>query len=123
MNNSLYYKRCDEIVSGYIDNLKDNSVRDLIDGNFALAMEYLFLDKDDKDKKRLREEIILSIDYKRYVEVRDLILIIKNASKEDYERELFLGYSISTYSKSEILKITSYLKSCLEKKIEELSIK
>ena len=115
MDNSIYYKRCREVIRGYIDDLKIESADARIDGNYSMAMDYLFLDKNDDSNRKLREEIILIIDYRYYIKVRDAILIIRNATEEDYNRNLFVGYSVNCYSKEELIDITTYLFNCLDK--------
>ena len=115
MDKLMYYEKCYEIISSYINDL-ENNVDDHYRGiSYSIAVKYLFLNSSNDKDVSIREEILLIVDTPRYVDIRDVLSYIKNGNPFLKKNDGFVAYSMKTYTYDEFLDALKCLKKCLEK--------
>ena len=112
-------EQCVKVLQDFIVDLESHLKQGTkMERNYAGAVDYLFLDKMNKEK--LKEEIIGTIDYSLYVEVTDAVICIKKGAIQNYNDMMYTSSaSHHSYMYGEILENLRYLCNCLQKEIND----
>ena len=113
------FECCITVLQDFIKDLESHiKNRNLeITKDYTGAIDYLFLDK--KDENKLKEEIITTVSYDRYVEVTDAVLCIKAEADQNYSDDKFISPKNNQYKDIEVLENLRYLCNCLQKEIND----